>query len=199
VLPDEPDSFSEISIVWNVLKSLFEIKQHDSCSTHVHIGLEEGWSLKTLKMIVKGSLWVEEEIRDVMPNSRKFSIWAMPNCLKQYDETFAAANKMVQLYKHAVKEDDFSDLFQYIDEADDLDSLIDRVAPERSLSWNLQNTRGTCNTVEFRRPPQCMDASDCMKWINLALSLAKWSLTADFDNEQELGNLTSIQSGSRAN
>ncbi|MCJ1262712.1 hypothetical protein MMC22_002582 [Lobaria immixta] len=178
----------ELDVVWSVLGSLFETKEHQSCSTHIHISIEDGWSLQNLKQLAKGWIYFEGEIMAAMPKSRRECEWARPNCSQEYEPRYDAANEMVRLYQEALDQTSFSPLFKYIDDSKSIDELIARVAPERCLSWNLQNMRNKCKTVEFRRPPQSRDAGDCKHWLAFSLSIVQWALAADFDNESTLEN-----------
>jgi hypothetical protein len=128
-------------------------------------------------------IWLEEAIQDSVLEERTRNIWARPNCTVEYEERFPEAREMVKLYQHAIDGESFEALFRYIDEAENLDTLIGRVAPERCLSWNLQHTRTKCGTVEFRRAPQSMGSKDCLHWVTFALSMVGLALDTDFDTE----------------
>ena len=146
-------SMAELDEVWKVIDSHSEVKPHDSCSTHVHVGIRNNWSLQNIKDIAKAWCWWEEEILHLMPEHRRNCLWARSNCSTAYESQFEAANTMVTLYKEAVKNKLFSSLFDFIEETDSIDEIIEKTAPERLLSWNLQNLRNKCGTIEFRRPP----------------------------------------------
>lgn len=195
---DFKSSMEEIEVVWSTLQEFCEIQMHESCSTHVHIGADDGWSLEELKSISKGWLWFEQSIRAAMPSSRKDCDWAAPNPSHEYEARFKSARKMVILYEKALAEDSFSRVFSFVDRADSIDNLIERVAPERCLSWNYQNTRNKCQTIEFRRPPLSRDASDCKHWVVFALSFVQWALTADFTKEKYLENTYEFEATLRA-
>jgi hypothetical protein len=172
-----------------------EIRKHTSCSTHIHLGFESGWPLELLKKIAKLWLWLEEAIRDSVPEERRDSIWARPNCGVEYDERFPAAREMVKLYQDAINGvDSFNPLFQFVDEADDLAALIERVAPERCLSWNLQHTRAQCGTIEFRRAPQSGNKMECLHWVTFVLSIVGLAMDTDFDPEDRPDDRKGLES-----
>ena len=101
-----------------------------------------------------------------------------------------AAQQLVLKYKKAVETEDFRDIFAYIDSAENLHTLIDRVAPERCAAWNFQSLRSQCGTIEFRRPPQSTSAAESIHWICLSLTFVIWALTADFDVQSSLEDCT---------
>lgn len=85
-------------------------------------------------------------------------------------------------------------LFSFVDEANSIEELMIRAAPERLLAWSLKST-STCGTVEFRRPPQSLSAEDTIHWVEMTIEIVVWALAADFKDELTLNApaiLTSI-------
>ena len=155
------ESMKEINLVWRVLNGLCHVREHDSCSTHIHIGTKNGWSLIDLKNIVKGWAWFEIEIVRAMPERRKSCVWTMPNFSHEYDLSLPTTKKLVRLHNTALEQQDFFFLFQFVDQSASIDELIDRAASKRLLYLNLKNTRINCNTVKIRSPPQSRNAKEC--------------------------------------
>lgn len=72
-------------------------------------------------------------------------MWAAPNAAQKYDPEMVMGIELVRLYREAVREENFEDIFEFVDRAEDLDDLIARVAPDRCSSWNFQHLRLPCN------------------------------------------------------
>ena len=181
-------SMVELDKVWKTINQHFKVMEHDSCGTHIHVGTGNDWSLEDVKKIAKGWCWFETEITEAMPESRKNCDWARPNCSITYEPQYEAANEMTRLYKNAMDFHSSTPLFEYIDDATSVDELINRTIPERSLSWNLQNLRNKCQTVEFRRPPRSANVKECKHWITFTLSIIRWAISADCFDESGLEN-----------
>lgn len=168
-----------------------QIIEHSSCSTHIHIGYSGGWSLYDLKQLAKGWLWLERKIVEALPEHRQNCIWGVPNHLcRSNDES----SKLCDLYAEAIETNNFASLFSFVDEANSIEELMIRAAPERLLAWSLKST-STCGTVEFRRPPQSLSAEDTIHWVEMTIEIVVWALAADFKDELTLNApaiLTSI-------
>ena len=191
VQEDIVQAMTEVTKVWEILLDIFQVKEDPSCSTHIHVGLKEGWSVSKLKGLAKGWLWFEPSFTNAVPSHRHNCIWAAPNHLCNWTEESAMT---MQLYAEADERGHFASVFSYIDEADSIEELICRAAPGRLLAWNLYNTCKTCKTVEFRRPPQSLNAGDTMHWAKMAVFFVKWALEANFYDENSLEPRTNLES-----
>ncbi|MCJ1348135.1 hypothetical protein MMC31_006366 [Peltigera leucophlebia] len=185
------EGVTAIQNVWGVLTAILQVKEHQSCSTHIHIGFSEGWSLKDLKRRAKGWFWVERGIEAAMPEHRRNCVWAVPNhlCRSNNENT-----TMGEVYAQAIETSTFASVFSFVDEVRSAEELIVRAAPERYLSWNLQSLK-TYGTMEFRRPPQSLTAEDTVHWVEMAVGIVNWALAANFEDEKALKpppSLTSI-------
>lgn len=88
------------------------------------------------------------------------------------------------MYAETIETNNFASLFSFVDEANSIEELMIRAAPERLLAWSLKST-STCGTVEFRRPPQSLSAEDTIHWVEMAIEIVVWALAADFKDELE--------------
>lgn len=165
---DMVQAMAELKKVWETLLDTFQVKEDPSCSTHIHVGLKEGLSLPKLKGLAKGWLWFEPSFINAVPSNRHNCIWAAPNHLCNLTKESATLR---QLYAEAEEKYHFAPVFSFIDQADSIHDLIDRAAPGRLFAWNLYNTIRSCRTVEFRRPPQSLNAGDTIHWAKMAVFL----------------------------
>ena len=76
------------------------LMMHESCSTHIHVGMGNGW--KDPKQMFKRWCWLEEKFLKSMPKGRRNREWARSNCSTDYESRFEAANEIVRLYEEAL-------------------------------------------------------------------------------------------------
>lgn len=157
--------------------------------THIHVGLKKGWSFK-LKELAKGWLWFEPSFMNAVPSNRHNCIWTAPN---HHCNLTKESATLKQLYAEAEEIDHFAPVFSFIDQADSIHDLIDRAAPGRLFAWNLYNTIRSFRTVEFRRPPQSLNAGDTIHWAKMAVFFVKWASEANFQDEKSLEPRTNLE------
>lgn len=68
VQEDIVQAMTEITKVWEILLGIFQVKEDLSCSTHIHVGLKEGWSVSKLTGLAKGWLWFEPSFTNAVPS-----------------------------------------------------------------------------------------------------------------------------------
>jgi hypothetical protein len=184
--------------VFGVLGKWFETRAHESCSTHVHVRNEDRWTLQELKSLAKGIVWLEEALAQSVPESRRRSLCAKSNVVRdrQADGLDGASDEhdpaceLQSRYDLAMDTDDMRPVFQHIENASTTQELVRIISPERSLAWNFVHaSRNTgCGTIEHRRPPQSISYNNCLHWISLTLAIVHWSFKQDFSKPEELHN-----------
>lgn len=182
VMNIDEDWQTEITKIWEELHKNFYIETQSTCGTHVHLRPMDGFELSQLKNMAKVIAVFERNVRDAMPKERKDSKWAMSNVSQK-----ELSPKLTQFYNQCRNSNDYNPLFRGIDFIISDEELSAIMSPGKIVTWNFRNVLNSCGTLEFRRPPQVVDAKSTCNWVAFALSFVSYALSSDFSNS----NLTS--------
>ena len=133
-----------------------------------------------------GTIWISSSFGLIELEHHKSSteIWSA---------SINPSSTMESFYEEALENKLFSSLFDFIEDTNSIDDIIEKTASEPSLSWNLQNFKNKCGTIEFRRPPQTQNSHQCKYWIALTLTIIFWALAVDFSEKTLSENSKKIE------
>ncbi|ELR03922.1 hypothetical protein GMDG_06453 [Pseudogymnoascus destructans 20631-21] len=72
---------NHVAAMWSHLEARYNITSNDSCGTHVHISLIEGYSLSALKRICQSIIYFEPAFEAILPRARLGNEYARSNWL----------------------------------------------------------------------------------------------------------------------
>lgn len=67
------------------------------------------------------------------------------------------------------------------------------MSPGKVVAWNFRNILEPCGTLEFRRPPQVIEAKSTCHWIAFGLSFVSYALSCDFSKIKSASGYTNFQ------
>lgn len=138
--------------------------------------------------MAKAIAFFEPDVRDAVPPERKDCTWATSN-VNQPD----LSRDLTELYNHCWRSNDYIQLYNWIDSITSEEGLLEIISPAKMVSWNFRNVLKPCGTVEFRRPPQVIDAKSTCHWIAFGLSFLSHAITCNFSNLTSASGYFSLQ------
>ncbi|KAK4249196.1 hypothetical protein C7999DRAFT_39747 [Corynascus novoguineensis] len=146
----------------------FDIQLTRGCSMHVHIAPKPNWDASSLRNFMKAAGVFDDAIMKIMPADRKMNPWARSN----FHDGPKAEGKVPPKMKRAFDEvpaKTWKPFFALFDSAKMKAHLLLEWGQDRCVAWNF-GPLSRCGTVEFRRPPGVMAATDAQKWAAFAVA-----------------------------
>ena len=106
---------------------------------------------------------------------------------------------LAELYHQYQQSNDFQPLSEWIDGIADIDLLSGTMAPSKHMDWNFKNLERSsrCGTLEFRSPPQVVDAESTHHWIAFGLSFVCYVLMCNLSVSWQTQDLPAFEESIR--
>jgi len=153
---------------------------------HVHVcrGVDK-FRNTDLAEICKALCYFEDAITKVMPADRKENIWAVSNVLGHPTKGSAVNQKLKRRYG-SVPKNSWQPFFEYLDKVS-VNTVHDMLSSRnRYVSWNFENVKEHCGTVEFRRPPGVKTAKEASHWAAFTVGFIAQAMIVDWSKYAKL-------------
>ena len=151
--------------MWEYLELNYEITANNSCGTHVHISLSEGYSLQNLKQVAQSIIHFEPAFEPLLPEDRRANEYAKSNWMDNPNFAYSKLSR--------------GDSIKLIEECTTMRDLVLLMNPnhDKMFGWNflylLSDPKGT---VEFRRGAASTSVRNVFMWVELAMSFIQASV-----------------------
>lgn len=155
---------SHVQATWNFLHRYYEIIKDPTCSTHVHVSIEGGYSLEELKRVASCIIHFEPAFNALVPKSRIENCeWAKSNWIDCPQFAAMGLSRAQAILK--------------INSTNDFEAFSTLMQPraKRRYAWNFR-TIIKYYTIEFRKPPGSKTAEEALAWAELAMSFIQTSI-----------------------
>ena len=145
--------------MWTFLDSNYVISPHESCGTHVHISVAEGYTVGKVKRIAQAVLYFEPAFEALLPSDRRQNEYAAGNWIDNPNFGRNGRNRRESI--------DMIELCTTTRE------VVELMCPEQSkyYGWNFLNIISDPHwTIQFRRGPASSSINEVFIWVELAMS-----------------------------
>jgi Putative amidoligase enzyme len=145
--------------MWIYLKENFYIEANDSCGTHVHISLSEGYTLKNLKSVAQTIIHFEPSLEALLPENRRGNEYSRSNWIDNPNFAYKKLSRAQSI--------------DVIEQCSTIREVVLLMNPnhDKMFGWNflylLSDPKGT---IEFRRGAASTTVTDVFMWVELAMS-----------------------------
>lgn len=181
--------FRELKAIFPALDEAFDFQSNAACSTHIHMKPVGGWDpgAANVRSLLKAAAVFDDAITRIMPATRKQTPWARPNFreiagdpkeahLNPFQLSTAEKGLVTFFNNMKTSKKAWEHLFKHFDNKVKKRENIDRFADTRNVSMNFVPINGSCQTVEFRRPPGVGTATEAVRWVAFALGFVSAAL-----------------------
>lgn len=152
--------------MWRYLEENYHVLGTHLAGTHIHIGLEPGYSVTDLKRLAQAVIHFEPAFEILVHPSRRGNVYAQSNWL------YAPG-----LARNGLSRPASIAAIEGIGQAADLVNLLHPLGrsgacDDRDFAWNFYSwyTKGS---IEFRKPQISMSSDDALSWAELAMSFVQ--------------------------
>jgi Putative amidoligase enzyme len=185
-----PDSEwrEDVEVTWRYLLKNYDIADSTLASTHIHIGLETGYTFAEVKQIAQAVIHFESAFEGLVPRARRGNHYVKSNWLdapglgranKSRSESIAT----IEAVPHPRA------LLELLHPMDPSGSCHDRCYGWNFYSWLEKRS------IEFRKPPASMSAKEVLSWAELAMSFVQAAISCN--SSQELQRIPPTGGGLR--
>lgn len=161
----------QVQATWQFLGGHYRVHTNERCSTHVHVSIDRGFSLRNLKNVAQCALHFEPAVEVLVPVERRYNYYSKGNWI---NNTNLAGRDISRI-----------DSIAKIEACETRGQVRRLMHPHshRYFGWNFCSLR-KLNTIEFRKGAGSRNASDALAWAELAmtfvLSAMKSNVTPEF-------------------
>ena len=161
----------QVQATWRFLGEHYRVNTNECCSTHVHISVHRGFSLRNIKNIAQCALHFEPALEVFVPAERRYNYYSKGNWI---NNTNLAGRNLSRIDSVAKIE------------ACETRSQVRRLMhpnADRYFGWNFDSLK-KLNTIEFRKGAGSRTAGEALAWAELAmrfvLSAMRSNVTPEF-------------------
>lgn len=148
--------------MWHATDEDYQIIPHNSCGTHVHISIAEGYTTGAVKRIAQAVIYFEPAFEAILPPNRRQNEYTMSNWID--NPNFGHKNKS-RLESIAT-----------IENCSTTRQVVELMCPQQNKYWGfnfLNIVEDPHSTIEFRRGTPCASARSPLVWAELAMSFTQ--------------------------
>lgn len=148
-----------VRAVWEFLDKGYLVSSHESCGTHVHVSIAEGYTIGKVKRIAQAVIHFEPAFEALLPPSRLQNEYAASNWIDNPILGRAGKSRVESI--------------AMIEQCSTTRQVVEMMCPHQSKywGWNFLNiVEDPHYTIEFRRGPASSTVDDVFLWVELAMS-----------------------------
>jgi Putative amidoligase enzyme len=166
----------DVEATWRYLLKSYDIAESTLASTHIHIGLDTGYTFAEVKQTAQAVVHFESAFEVLVPRARRGNHYVKSNWLdapglgranKSRSESIATIEAVI--YPRA--------LLEVLHPMDPSGSCHDRCYGWNFYSWLEKRS------IEFRKPPASMSAKEVLSWAELAMSFVQAAISCKSSQE----------------
>lgn len=151
-----------IEVMWRYLREVFHVEANDSCGTHVHHSIAEGYTLQNLKQVAQTIIHFEPALEALLPESRRGNEYSRSSWIDNRNFGYKNLNRRQSM--------------KLIDDCSNISELVVLMNPDHDKMFEcnflylLNNRNGT---IEFRRGAASTNVIDVFVWVEFAMSFVQ--------------------------
>ena len=155
-----------VRATWGFLRDRFRVLKNKNCSTHVHISVLQGFTLRDIKKIAQCIIHFEPAMEVLVPPERRGNEYSKSNWI----DNLNFADKNVSR----------SGAIDRIEAATRRDEVISLMTPgvDRYFAWNFLSMKN-CNTIEHRKGAASTSVDDVLAWAELAMTFVQCAMQSN--------------------
>jgi Putative amidoligase enzyme len=150
----------QVQATWAFLADHYRVHTNEWCSTHVHVSVSGGYSLRDIKNIAQCALHFEPAVEVLVPAERRYNYYSKGNWINNRNLAGRNLSRIDSIAK--------------IEACENKGQLISLMHPglDRYFGWNFWSLN-KLNTIEFRKGAGSRNADEALAWAELAMTFVQ--------------------------